>query len=153
MLASSSDEQTPDGVSPREPAVTGETSGIDESYGCCGRTGEFKRSPVGHMGGNVSVTSTESQQHGRGSRPGAEAVNQGTEIRQGLRCGGLAQAADVNKQVPDALGLYVASGVPARRLQRQLDSFTACDLFLGRFEMLGCHHRRQGGAARCGDLV
>ena len=33
------------------------------------------------------------------------------------------------------------------RLHRQLDGFRASDLFLGRFEMLGRHKRRRGGAS------
>ena len=33
-----------------------------------------------------------------------------------------------------------------RGIVRQLNSFSRQDLLLGRFELLGIHHRRQGGA-------
>lgn len=36
-----------------------------------------------------------------------------------------------------------------RGMVRQLNAFTRQDLLLGRFELLGPHHRRQGGDGPC----
>ena len=43
------------------------------------------------------------------------------------------------------------SHVRLRGMVRQLNAFSRQDLLLGRFELLGPHHRRQGGA-RAADL-
>lgn len=150
-----SDEQTRDGGSAVLPGVSlpgsavNISSGGDENNRVSWQS-DVQHNPAMHMGGDGVLTPKESEQHhdGCASPHAADAVEGGKEIRQGLQCDALAHAADMNKQKPD-----VATRVLARRLQRQLDSFTASDLFLGRLEMLGRGQRRRGGTTRCGDLV
>lgn len=63
------------------------------------------------------------------------------------RCNGIAPFSDTSQHTAGT----AARGSPERRLQQKLDSFGIEDLFLGRYELLGRHHRRYGGAptSRC----
>lgn len=89
--------------------------------------------------GKAAVASEEAQQSARGLPLVAYAAADGVEDFQGSRHVGLAQAASCD-------AIQQTTAVPRRLgLERQLNRFTASDLFLGRFEMLGRHHRRRGG--------
>lgn len=81
-----------------------------------------------------------------GTPPTELAIKQGTGLERwsGRCCPALAPTAVVTQRATD-----MATGAQAAwRLQQQLDSFTASDVFLGRFEILGRHHRRRGGAVK-----
>lgn len=131
-------------------AGDGKGDGVGETSRHSTNQGSFQHSPELRMRvhGEIELATQESRQLECGSSlvaTSGEDVDDRRGTPSKIRRDGLAQAADVTQQTTD-----VNTAAVARRLQRQLDSFAASDLFLGRFEMLGRRHRRRGGATRIG---